>query len=132
MIHFGSNMAPKEDDVSRLKILLSEGHSLTDAAKIMEVSRSTAQRLKKKIKDSSPAENQKLDLVYGILENATTLLLTGQSMKQALDWSKTIYWNYHYICQERGQHWNLDGFGDNGRFSCHSEHPTSLGCSFGR
>ena len=105
MIHFGSNMAPKEDDVSRLKILLSEGHSLTDAAKIMEVSRSTAQRLKKKIKDSSPAENQKLDLVYGILENATTLLLTGQSMKQALDWSKTIYWNYHYICQERGQHW---------------------------
>ena len=46
-------MAPKEDDLTRLKILLASGLSITEAAKRMDVSRSTAQRLKKKIVEIS-------------------------------------------------------------------------------
>ena len=49
-------MVPKEDDITRLKNLLASGLSITEAAKRMGVSRSTAQRLKKKIVEISDTE----------------------------------------------------------------------------
>jgi len=59
-------MAPKEDDLTRLKILLASGLSITEAAKRMGISRSTAQRLKKKIVEISDSEGD-TEIVFGVL-----------------------------------------------------------------
>ena len=100
------------DDISRLKNLLSEGHSVTDAARIMEISRSTAQRLKKRIQESSNVDGD-LDLRWGFLgENAVTLRVAGPTMKQMLDWTKTIYWNKDKIFQFQGDYWLTYPLGD--------------------
>ena len=46
--HYETIMSAKDDDVLRLNNLLSTGQSITGAAKIVNVSHSIAQRLKKK------------------------------------------------------------------------------------
>ena len=99
MNHIGASMAPKEDDLTRLKILLASGLSITEAAKRMDVSRSTAQRLKKKIVEISDSEGD-TEIVFGVLSsNAVTLRLASGKMHEMLDWSKPIYWNYESIFQ---------------------------------
>jgi hypothetical protein len=98
-------MPPKEDDVLRLKNLLSAAHSITDAAKIMNVSRSTAQRIKKKIQETSDSQGD-LNLRWGILgQNAVTLRVNSATMSQMLDWSKFIYWNDNDIFQNQEDFW---------------------------
>jgi hypothetical protein len=98
-------MAPKEDDLTRLKILLASGLSITEAAKRMDVSRSTAQRLKKKIVEISDSEGD-TEIVFGVLsDNAVTLRLASGKMHEMLDWSKRIYWNYASIFQKHEDYW---------------------------
>lgn len=98
-------MAPKEDDLTRLKILLASGLSITEAAKRMDVSRSTAQRLKKKIVEISDSEGD-TEIVFGVLSsNAVTLRLASGKMHEKLDWSKAIYWNYESIFQKHEDYW---------------------------
>jgi hypothetical protein len=98
-------MPPKEDDVLRLKNLLSAGYSITDAAKIMNVSRSTAQRIKKKIQETSDSQGD-LNLRWGVLgKNAVTLRVSNATMSQMLDWSKFIYWNNDDIFQNQEDFW---------------------------
>ena len=98
-------MAPKEDDLTRLKILLASGLSITEAAKRMGISRSTAQRLKKKIVEISDSEGD-TEIVFGVLSsNAVTLRLASGKMHEMLDWSKPIYWNYESIFQKHEDYW---------------------------
>ena len=98
-------MAPKEDDLTRLKILLASGFSITEAAKRMDVSRSTAQRLKNKIVEISNSEGD-TEIVFGVLsDNAVTLRLASGKMHEMLDWSKPIYWNYASIFQKHEDYW---------------------------
>lgn len=98
-------MAPKEDDITRLKNLLASGLSITEAAKRMGVSRSTAQRLKKKIVEISDTEGD-TEIVFGVLsKNAVTLRTTSVKMHEMLDWSKPIYWNNDSIFQKYEDYW---------------------------
>ncbi|MDB2569316.1 helix-turn-helix domain-containing protein [Candidatus Poseidonia alphae] len=98
-------MAPKEDDLTRLKILLASGLSITEAAKRMDVSRSTAQRLKKKIVEISDSDGD-TEFVFGVLsDNAVTLRVASGKMHEMLDWSKPIYWNNLSIFQKHEDYW---------------------------
>ena len=98
-------MAPKEDDITRLKNLLASGLSITEAAKRMGVSRSTAQRLKKKIVEISDSEGD-TEMVFGVLsKNAVTVRTTSVKMHEMLDWSKPIYWNNNSVFQKYEDYW---------------------------
>lgn len=71
----------------------------------MDVSRSTAQRLKKKIVEISDSEGD-TEIVFGVLSsNAVTLRLASGKMHEMLDWSKAIYWNYESIFQKHEDYW---------------------------
>ena len=98
-------MAPKEDDITRLKNLLASGLSITEAAKRMGVSRSTAQRLKKKILEISDSKGD-TEIVFGVLsDNAVTLRTTSTKMHEMMDWTKPIYWNSDSIFQKFEDYW---------------------------
>ena len=98
-------MAPKEDDITRLKNLLASGLSITEAAKRMNVSRSTAQRLKKKILEISDTGGD-TEIIFGVLsDNAVTLRTNSVKMHEMIDWSKTIYWNNASIFQKLEDYW---------------------------
>ena len=71
----------------------------------MGISRSTAQRLKKKIVEISDSEGD-TEIVFGVLSsNAVTLRLASGKMHEMLDWSKPIYWNFESIFQKHEDYW---------------------------
>ena len=104
-------MPPVEDEIHRLKNLLASGKSLTESARIMDISRSKAQRLKKKIVESSDVTTE-IDLKWGRLENATTLTVKGNTMVELIDWSKTIFLNDANIFQKKDDYWIVHPLGD--------------------
>ena len=103
--HIGSIMSTEHSDIERLKGLLSEGHTLTKSAEILQVSRSTAQRMKKQLQSMS-SSNDAYEIHWGVLgEYAVRLEVNSSRTKAMIDWSRPLYWNYESIFQQQNDYW---------------------------